>query len=123
MALRLSAEMTAMNRMNRGDIHWIDIPTRLPPGSEIIKPRPCVIISATAINTSKRRTVVAIPLTTNNKVYPPFSIAVRSAGETSVAVCDQIFAVDKSRIRDFVGSVSVEDMEGIENCLGVVLGM
>jgi mRNA interferase MazF len=106
--------------MRRGAIYWIDLdPTR---GSEIKKTRPCVIVSHDAINRA-RRTVVVVPLSSAATPRPPLVIPVPSAGATSTAICDQIRAVDKSRLADVVGQLSDADMGAIEDGLRVVLGI
>lgn len=108
--------------MNRGDIYWIDIPDRNPPGREISKTRPCVIVSVAALNAA-RRTVIVVPLTSNNKVYPPIAIAVPSAGMNSVAVCDQVFAVDKLRLGSRKGQLVESELELLEESLRLLLGL
>ncbi len=108
--------------MNRGDIYWIDIPERIPSGSEIAKTRPCVVVSVAALNKA-RRTVIVVPLTSNNKAYPPIAIAVPSAGVNSVAVCDQVFAVDKSRLGSRKGQLATGDLEVLDESLRLLLGL
>ena len=108
--------------MLRGDIHWVDFPKRDPKGSEIEKTRPCVILSLSAVN-KLRRTVVVIPLTSSPVPVPPIAIAVPSAGPDSVAVCDQVTAVDKRRVKNRSGSVDADDMKAIEQSARLVLGL
>jgi len=108
--------------MLRGDIHWVDFPKRDPKGSEIEKTRPCVILSLSAVN-NLRRTVVVIPLTSSPVPVPPIAIAVPSAGPDSVAVCDQVTAVDKRRVKNRSGSVDADDMKAIEQSVRLVLGL
>ena len=109
-------------RLKRGDIHWVDFPKRDPKGSEIEKIRPCVILSLTSVN-DLRRTVVVIPLTSSPEPVPPIAIAVVSAGPDSVAVCDQVTAVDKRRVKNKTGSVSPKDLQAIEQSVRMVLGL
>ena len=108
--------------VKRGDIHWVDFPKRDPKGSEIEKIRPCVILSLSAVN-ELRRTVVVIPLTSSPEPVPPIAIAVASAGPDSVAVCDQVTAVDKRRVKNRAGSISAKDMQAIEHSVRLVLGL
>jgi mRNA interferase MazF len=92
----------------RGEVWWV----RLDPaeGSEIAKTRPCVILSADAIN-SRRRTVVVIPLSTSPNPYPPLLIPVSAGGRNAVAVIDQIRAISKGRLTERLGSLTVEEMD------------
>ena len=106
----------------RGDIHWVNFPKRDPKGAEIEKTRPCVILSLTAVN-AVRRTVLVVPLTTSPEPAPPIAIAVASAGPDSVAVCDQVMAVDKRRLKNRTGSVSPKDLQVIEQSVRLVLGL
>ncbi|MCF6768517.1 type II toxin-antitoxin system PemK/MazF family toxin [Thiotrichales bacterium 19S11-10] len=106
--------------MNRGDIYWVDLnPTK---GSEINKARPCVLVGATPINQA-RSTVVVIPLSTSAKARPPITISVSCLGKQVTAVCDQIRAIDKSRLRNTAGSLSANDLSELDNGLRQVLSL
>ncbi len=104
--------------MIRGEVYWVNLdPTQ---GSEIRKRRPCVLVGATPINQA-RRTVVVVPLSTAAKPRPPLTISVQCLGQPVVAVCDQIRAVDKSRLLEAAGRLSKEDLEALEEGLRQVL--
>jgi mRNA interferase MazF len=104
--------------MNRGDVYWVNLNPTV--GSEIQKKRPCVIIGANPINKA-RRTVVVIPLSSAGYPNPPLAIEVSCLGKKVVAVCDQIRAVDKSRIEEMADTLSQDDLNEIENGLRQVL--
>lgn len=106
----------------RGDVHWVAFPQRDPPGSEIEKSRPCIIVSHTGVN-EYRKTVVVVPLTSGSKEAPPIIIAVSSASADSKAVCDQIVAVDKRRVGKKAGSLTQKELAYFEECLRKVLGL
>jgi mRNA interferase MazF len=108
--------------MNRGDIYWVDIPARNPAGKEISKTRPCIVVSVAALNRA-RSTVVMVPLSSNNKIYPPISIAISSAGDNSVAVCDQLLAVDKSRLGQQKGQLTSIELATLDESLRLLLGL
>jgi mRNA interferase MazF len=104
----------------RGEVWWVDLnPTK---GSEISKKRPCVIISADILN-QRRKTVVVIPLSTAPTVRPPLTIGVSAAGQSGVAVIDQIRATAKERFGNKIGVLSAAEMEEIEEGLQQILGM
>ena len=106
--------------MNRGDIYWVNLdPTK---GSEIKKQRPCVIVSATAINRA-RHTVIIIPLSTSAKANPPLVIQVNCLNKLVVAVCDQIRVVDKRRLVKAAGKLTLNDLEMLENGLKQILSL
>ena len=106
----------------RGDIHWVSLPSREPRGAEIEKDRPCIIVSSQKTNMF-RKTVVVVPLTHGSKEAPPIIISIRSAGPESKAVCDQIVAVDKSRVGRKYGSLRVQELAYFEASLRSVLGL
>ncbi len=104
--------------VRRGEIWWVDFdPTQ---GSEIRKTRPAVVITADALNRA-RRTVVVVPLSTGPQPHPPIVVAVPSAGQRSVAVCDQVRAVDKRRLSRNEGRLATADLRAIEDSLRRVL--
>jgi mRNA interferase MazF len=107
-------------QMNKGDIYWVDILARNPSCSKTPKARPCVVIGISALNTA-RSTVVTVPLSSNNKAHPPISVRVRSAGATSVAICDQLLAVDKTRIKQLAGKVTTAELEELDQSLWLLL--
>jgi mRNA interferase MazF len=106
--------------VRRGEVWWVDLdPTR---GSEIRKTRPAVVLTADALN-QVRRTVVVVPLSTGPTPRPPIVVAIASAGVGSVAVCDQVRAVDKSRLTRRVGQLAISDLRAVEDGVRVVLGL
>jgi mRNA interferase MazF len=68
-----------------------------------------------------RRTVVIVPLSTGPEPHPPIVVATPSAGEGSVAVCDQLRAVDKVRLTRMAGALSREDLRVVEDAVRAVL--
>lgn len=106
--------------MKRGDIYWVNLNPTV--GSEIRKKRPCVIIGATPINKA-RRTVVVIPLSSSSKAYPPLTIAVRCMKKNLVAICDQIRAVDKSRLVEKIESMTTNHLQALDEGLKQVLSL
>jgi mRNA interferase MazF len=106
--------------MRRGDIYWVNLDPTV--GSEIRKKRPCVLVGATPINAA-RRTVVVVPLSSVGISRPPLTIPVNCLGKQAVAVCDQIRAVDKSRLIERAGNLTKEDLSELENGLRQVLAL
>jgi mRNA interferase MazF len=106
--------------LNRGNVFWVNLdPTR---GSEIAKLRPCVLLGATPINRA-RRTVVVVPLSTGGKPRPPLAVPVRCLEKDVIAVCDQIRAVDKTRLIKQAGALSEEDMAAVDEGLKQILAL
>lgn len=101
----------------RGSVWWVDlVPT------EIREHRPAVVLSADGLN-RVRRTVVVVPLSTGPAPRPPIIVAVPSAGEDSVAVCDQTRAVDRTRLRRLVGVLPRADLRAMEDSVRAVLAL
>ena len=106
--------------MKRGEIWWTEFdPAK---GAEVKKTRPAVILSIDSINRA-RGTVVLVPLSTAPRAYPPVSVTVSAAGRVSIAKCDQVRAVDKSRLGRRVGALSASDLRTVENAVRQVLGL
>ncbi|MGZ3580377.1 MAG: type II toxin-antitoxin system PemK/MazF family toxin [Syntrophales bacterium] len=106
--------------LSRGDIYWVNLDPTV--GSEIRKKRPCVLIGATPINEA-RRTVVIVPLSSAGKPRPPITVSIDCLGRQVVAVCDQIRAIDKSRLLEKAGSVTKDDMFELEKGLRQTLAL
>ena len=114
----MSEPDSAPAQVRRGEVWWVDLdPTR---GSKIRKTRPAVVLTAHALNRA-RRTVVVVPLSTGPSPRPPIVVATPSAGADSVAVCDQVRAVDKGRLTRCVGQLTAADLRSVENGVRIVL--
>ncbi|MBV8613654.1 MAG: type II toxin-antitoxin system PemK/MazF family toxin [Acetobacteraceae bacterium] len=106
--------------MQRGEIWWVSLdPTR---GSEIRKTRPAIVLTADALNRA-RRTVVVVPLSTGPEPRPPIVVATPSAGQGAVAICDQIRAVDETRLTRQAGRLAAADLHAVEHGLRTVLDL
>jgi mRNA interferase MazF len=106
--------------MKRGEVWWTEFdPAR---GAEVRKTRPAVILSVDQVNRA-RGTVIVAPLSTAPRAYPPISVAVTSVGRPSIAKCDQVRAVDKSRLTSRAGALNADDLRAVENGVRQVLGL
>lgn len=104
----------------RGEVYRVDLdPTKR---SEINKIRPCVIVGATPINQA-RSTIVVVPLSSSPVPRPPLVIPVNSQGASSVAVCDQIRAIDKTRILNKIGTLTHLELDLLDDSLKQTLGL
>lgn len=70
---------------------------------------------------SLARDTVVVPLSTSPQDAPPVVVSVPSAGIDSVAVVDQIRAVDRARFVSKQGKLSDTDMSVLEKALKRVL--
>jgi mRNA interferase MazF len=104
--------------IQRGSVWWVDLdPTR---GAENRKTRPAVVLSADGLNRA-RRTVVIVPLFTGPGPRPPIVLAMPSVGDGSAVVCDQLRAVDKTRLTQIARKLSRDDLRAVEDGVRAVL--
>ena len=96
-------------------------------GHEISKTRPVLVIS-NDINNQYAGTVTVLPVTSRGleKVYPFETLLPKGTAnlpKDSKVKADQIRTLDKRRIIKFIGSLSGEDIAGLENALSLHLGL
>lgn len=89
-------------------------------GSDINTLRPYVLVGATPINLA-RHTVVVVPLSISAAAKPPITITVSCMDKTVTAICNQIRTVDKSRIKNQAGCLSLTDLSKLDDVLRQVL--
>jgi mRNA-degrading endonuclease toxin of MazEF toxin-antitoxin module len=101
------------DHVDTGDIYWVTIPARS--GREQHGRRPCVVMSRNAVNGGNP--VIVVPLTTNLSKASAYNIQIPSSEiirdvnsssniETSVALCGQVFAIDKRKFESKMGKLS-----------------
>ena len=79
-------------------------------------------MTADPINAA-RRTVGVIPLSTSPRVAEPIVVAIRSIGPQTVAICDQLRAVDKRKVERLIGAVTDDELALIEASVKAVFGL
>jgi len=104
--------------VRRGEVWWVSLDPTC--GSEIRKTRPAVVLTADALNRA-RRTAVVVPLSSGPTPRPPIVAATPSAGEGSVAVCDQVRVIDKGRLTRLSGQLAPADLRAVEDAVRAVL--
>jgi mRNA interferase MazF len=106
--------------VKRGDVYWVNFEPAQ--GGEIRKQRPALIVSNDAANQALNRLQV-IPLTSNTGRLYPSEALVRVNGVPHKAMADQIRTIAKERLRNYVGAVPDQDMDGVEVALRRQLGL
>ncbi len=108
-------------RVLRGEMYYIH-EDYSSVGNEMKAGRPAIIVS-NDINNEFSNTVEIIYLTTKPKKELPTHTRVRSCSLTSTALCEQITTIDKSRIGDYRGRITEDEMYELECSILVSLGM
>ena len=117
--------MRMAGEVRQGDVVWLDYGD--PIGSEPGFRRPAVVLQSNAFNRSRIGTIVCVPLTTNlNLARVPGNLLLRQSetglDRDSVANIAQIGAQDRSRISDWVGSISERHLQRLFDGIDIVLG-
>lgn len=106
----------------RGDIYYVDWENSIyPVGSEQRPGRPAIIVSNDESN-AKLNTVQVVYLTSKDKAPHPAHVSVMCKVQ-SIALCEQLYTVDKRRLGDYIRSCTAAEMEKIEHGMMEVLGL
>lgn len=84
--------------------------------------RPAVIVSNDMLN-EFRDVYEVVYLTMQEDNDLPTHVTVRGTGKTSIALCERVEAVHKSRMRDYIAKCSEAEMEAIDTALMVAFGI
>ncbi|MCD7891578.1 MAG: type II toxin-antitoxin system PemK/MazF family toxin [Ruminococcus sp.] len=106
--------------VKRGDIYYVAGTYAV--GSEQSGERPAIIVSNDTGN--KHAPVVEVVyLTTKYKNSIPTHVNINSAERPSTALCEQIVTVCKSRLKQYIGSVTEAEMSRVDKALQTSLGI
>jgi mRNA interferase MazF len=110
--------------MRRGDIYLVDFEPSV--GSEIKKKRPALIISCDEAN-KHLRTIMVIPFSSKIVTVYPFEVFVAKE-ETGLEAdsklkITQMRAVDKARLKKYIGTISNDTLEKVEKAIKLHLAM
>ncbi len=100
--------------MKRGEVWWVSFDPSL--NSEIKKTRPALIVSNDFSNQALER-VQVVPLTSQVKKCYPSEATVTVKKKKAKAMADQMATVSKKRLREFIGTLSYQDMQGVEKAI------
>lgn len=106
--------------MKRGDIYHVTGGVAV--GSEQTANRPAVVVS-NDIGNRFAPVVEVVYLTTRKKTGLPTHVFIGSAPRPSIALCEQIVTVSKSRLQRRIGRITAEEMNKIDKALGKSLGI
>ena len=106
----------------RGDIYYILKGTVDTVGSEQQPGRPAIIVSNNKAN-EHSPVLEVVYLTTQPKHDLPTHVEIRSTPLVSTALCEQVTSVFVDRIGSYVGTCTCNEMDLIDECLMVSLGL
>ena len=109
----------------QGHVYWASLPD--PTGSGPGFRRPVVVVQGDALNRSRVRTIVCVPLTSNLRwTEAPGNVLLpaRATGlaKDSVANASQIITLDRELLTEEVGKLSKRQLESILAGIDIVLG-
>ena len=111
--------------ISQGHVYWADLPD--PTGSGPGFRRPVLVVQGDALNRSRIRSVVCVPLTSNLRwAEAPGNVLLpaRATGlpKDSVANTSQIVTLDRDLITEEVGKLAKRQLELILTGIDIVLG-
>jgi mRNA interferase MazF len=109
----------------QGHVYWANLPE--PTGSSPGFRRPVLVVQGEALNRSRIRTVVCVPLTSNLRwAEAPgnvmLSAKVTGLPKDSVANVSQLLTLDRELFTEEVGKLSKRQLELILSGIDIVLG-
>lgn len=111
--------------ITRGHVYWANIPE--PTGSGPGFRRPVLVVQGDALNRSRIRTVVCVPLTSNLRwSEAPGNVLLSSKAtglpKDSVANTSQLITLDRALLTEEVGKISKRQLDLILAGIDIVLG-
>ena len=113
--------MNSYQEIIRGDIFYID-PHGVQVGSEQHAGRPAIVVSNDA-NNRKSGTVEVVYLTTAPKINLPTHVTIWSTGVKSTALCEQVTTVSTSRVGQYIGHCTPEEIALLNQAVMCSLGL
>jgi mRNA interferase MazF len=107
--------------MERGDIYRIEKPTRIEPK----KFRAFVVVSRRRFILSSYQTVICAPIYTNrNGVETEVNVGIDKGLKHDSAIrCDALLSLEKSKLTNFIGSLSSQKIKELNHALKIALGL
>lgn len=113
------------NTYSRGDLYFANLGTGI--GSEQNGKRPVVIIQNDVGNRHSPTTIVAaISTQVKTKANLPTHYYLKPGSglvQASMVMLEQIRTIDKTRLSQYIGRLSQEDLQGINHALAISIGL
>lgn len=114
--------MYYQNRILKGQIYYVSKTEKNVVGSEQKAGRPAIIVSNN-IGNRYSKVVEVVYLTTQIKANIPTHVPIMSARKPSIALCEEIVSVDKQRLEKYLGSITPEEMQQVNQAMMISLGI
>lgn len=111
-----------IRKFRRGDIFFIRGANGAV-GSEVWSNRPAVVISNQKLLDSNTHTVTVVYLTTSDKIPLRTHVSVISGTKRAIALCEQLFSVDESRVGDYIGHLTDSEIDAIDSAIAFSIGI
>lgn len=105
--------------MKRGEMYYISIPMNN--GGER-KCRPGIIVSNDKLN-ERDGLLEVVYLTTHPSEDLPTHVSIRSCDKPSTAQCEAVYSITRSRVGNYCGTCTPEEMAAIDAALLISLGI
>lgn len=110
-------------KVKRGDVFYVyKSPSARSVGSETYAARPGIVVSSDKLNGGSD-VVEVVYLTTSPKADMQTHVEIKSLNRKSIALCEQVNTVDKTRLGDRYGEVTEAEIAKIDLALRFSLGM
>lgn len=115
--------MESTLKFQRGDIYFVRLDSST--GSEQSRTRPAVILQNDVGNTYSPTLIVAtLTSKTEKKAAQPTHCLVEPEKlEPSIVQAEQIFTIDKSRVQNFAGHLTLEEMSRVDDAVKISLAL
>ena len=115
--------MESTLKFQRGDIYFIRLDSST--GSEQSGTRPAVILQNDVGNTCSPTLIVATLTSKTEKkaMQPTHCLVVPEGLEPSIVQAEQIFTIDKSRVQNFAGHLTPEEMSRVDDAVKISLAL
>lgn len=117
--------MKELNRtIQRGDILYIIGDDEHPPvGNEIWSDRMALVVSNNSLNKRSGILEIVYLSTSETKRLAPTHIPIKSGNKIALTQCEQVHTVDISRVKEYVGKATEEEMDEVDGALLFSLGI
>lgn len=109
-----------MSSYKRGEIYYVEAYPAI--GCEQHPGRPAIVVSNNK-NNEHSSVLDMIYLTTAAKTSLPTHVTICSAPRISTALCEQVHSIDMSRVKDYCGCCTEQELRAVDTALHISLGL